>query len=108
MASVIMHSFNKINAEGKMMLFRSHKPGIMDGHQSRDFIYVKDIAEMCMRIMKIMTLKVVFITQVQVGPELFGFDAQYICGNGIDATLNLLIHHSISKHLSVFYRSSDG
>ena len=52
MASVIMHSFNKINAEGKMMLFRSHKPGIMDGHQSRDFIYVKDIAEMCMRIME--------------------------------------------------------
>lgn len=52
MASVIMHSFNKIKAEGKMTLFRSHKPGILDGHQSRDFIYVKDIAEMCMRIME--------------------------------------------------------
>lgn len=52
MASVIMHSFYKIKAEGKMMLFRSHKPGIKDGHQQRDFIYVNDIAEMCMRIME--------------------------------------------------------
>ncbi len=43
MASVIFHAFNQIMATGKMNLFRSHKPGIPDGGQSRDFIYVKDL-----------------------------------------------------------------
>ncbi len=44
MASVIFHSFNQINATGKVKLFRSHRPDFEDGQQLRDFIYVKDIA----------------------------------------------------------------
>ena len=52
MASVVFHSFNKITANGKMQLFRSHKAGIADGHQSRDFIFVDDIASMCIQIME--------------------------------------------------------
>lgn len=52
MASVIFHSFNKITTSGKMHLFRSHKAGIEDGHQSRDFILVDDIASMCIQIME--------------------------------------------------------
>jgi ADP-L-glycero-D-manno-heptose 6-epimerase len=47
MASVIFHSYNKIKSTGKMQLFKSHKPAIADGHQSRDFIYVKDIISIC-------------------------------------------------------------
>jgi ADP-L-glycero-D-manno-heptose 6-epimerase len=43
MASVIFHTFNQIRNTGKMNLFRSHKSGIEDGHQKRDFIYVKDV-----------------------------------------------------------------
>jgi ADP-L-glycero-D-manno-heptose 6-epimerase len=43
MASVIFHAYNQITQTGKMKLFRSHKPGITDGGQSRDFIYVKDV-----------------------------------------------------------------
>ena len=43
-ASVIFHSFNQINATGKVKLFRSHRPDFKDGQQLRDFIYVKDIA----------------------------------------------------------------
>jgi ADP-L-glycero-D-manno-heptose 6-epimerase len=43
MASVIFHAFNQIKQSGKMNLFRSHKPGIPDGGQKRDFIYVKDV-----------------------------------------------------------------
>jgi ADP-L-glycero-D-manno-heptose 6-epimerase len=43
MASVVFHAFNQIKETGKMKLFRSHKPGIADGGQSRDFIYVKDV-----------------------------------------------------------------
>lgn len=44
MASVIFHSYNQINATGKVKLFRSHRPDFKDGQQLRDFIYVKDIA----------------------------------------------------------------
>ena len=51
MASVILHAFNQITKTGGMKLFRSHKPGIADGHQSRDFVYVKDIAEVIMFLM---------------------------------------------------------
>ncbi len=43
MASVIFHAFNQIRQTGRMKLFRSHKPGISDGGQSRDFVYVKDL-----------------------------------------------------------------
>ena len=45
MASVIFHSFNQIKATGKVKLFRSHRPDFADGQQLRDFIYVKDIAD---------------------------------------------------------------
>ncbi len=43
MASVIFHAYNQIRETGKMRLFKSHKPGIPDGGQSRDFVYVKDV-----------------------------------------------------------------
>jgi ADP-L-glycero-D-manno-heptose 6-epimerase len=45
MASVIFHSFNQINKEGIVRLFKSHRPEFADGEQLRDFIYVKDIAK---------------------------------------------------------------
>jgi ADP-L-glycero-D-manno-heptose 6-epimerase len=45
MASVVFHAFNQIQATNKMNLFKSHKPEYKDGHQSRDFIYVKDVVD---------------------------------------------------------------
>jgi ADP-L-glycero-D-manno-heptose 6-epimerase len=51
MASVIFHSYNQILKTGKVKLFRSHKPGFKDGEQLRDFIYVKDIAAICLWLM---------------------------------------------------------
>ncbi len=44
MASVIFHSFNQIKANGGVKLFRSHNPNYTDGGQLRDFVYVKDVA----------------------------------------------------------------
>lgn len=52
MASVIFHAFNQINATGKMRLFRSHHPDFKDGEQQRDFIYVKDVAEVMYFLMQ--------------------------------------------------------
>lgn len=45
MASVIFHSFNQINKEGEVKLFKSHRPDFKDGWQLRDFIYVKDVVK---------------------------------------------------------------
>ena len=51
MASVIMHAFNQIKTTGKMKLFRSHNPDFKDGEQMRDFIYVKDLIDVCIFLM---------------------------------------------------------
>lgn len=45
MASVVFHAFNQIKETGAMKLFRSHKQGVADGEQQRDFVYVKDVAD---------------------------------------------------------------
>ncbi len=47
MASVIFHAFNQIQNTGKVKLFRSHRNDFKDGMQLRDFIYVKDVTEVC-------------------------------------------------------------
>jgi ADP-L-glycero-D-manno-heptose 6-epimerase len=52
MASVPFHLFNTLNAGGKVKLFRSHKEGIADGEQMRDFIYVNDVAKVCLFLME--------------------------------------------------------
>lgn len=48
MASVIMHAFNQIQATGGMKLFASHNPDYADGGQLRDFVYVKDVVNVCL------------------------------------------------------------
>ena len=45
MASVIFHAFHQIEKTDKVRLFRSHRPDFNDGEQLRDFIYVKDLAD---------------------------------------------------------------
>jgi ADP-L-glycero-D-manno-heptose 6-epimerase len=52
MASVVWHAFNQIKDTGKMKLFRSHNPRYKDGGQLRDFVYVKDVVEVCMFLMQ--------------------------------------------------------
>jgi len=52
MASVIFHSYNQIQATGKVKLFRSHRNEYKDGWQLRDFIYVKDLISVCNFLMK--------------------------------------------------------
>jgi len=52
MASVIFHAFNQIQEKGEMKLFRSHRPDYTDGGQERDFVYVKDVVNVCLYLMK--------------------------------------------------------
>ncbi len=51
MASVIWHAFNQISMTDKMKLFRSHNPEFKDGEQMRDFVYVKDVVDVCVFLM---------------------------------------------------------
>jgi ADP-L-glycero-D-manno-heptose 6-epimerase len=52
MASVVYHAFNQIRESGSLKLFRSHKPGIADGEQQRDFIYVMDVVDVLIYFME--------------------------------------------------------
>lgn len=45
MASVILHAFDQIRAGGRLKLFKSYRPGIADGFQARDFIFVDDVVK---------------------------------------------------------------
>ncbi len=47
MASVVFHTVRQIKETGGMKLFRSHNPEFKDGEQKRDFIYVKDVINVC-------------------------------------------------------------
>ena len=51
MASVVFHAFNQIRQSGKMKLFKSHDAGYKDGEQKRDFVYVKDVTDVCIFLM---------------------------------------------------------
>lgn len=52
MASVIIHAFRQIKEKGSINLFRSHNPNYLDGEQLRDFIYVKDLIDVCIFLME--------------------------------------------------------
>lgn len=52
MASVMFHAYNQVKQTGKIKLFQSHKPEFGNGDQMRDFIYVKDLCDVCMFLMK--------------------------------------------------------
>ncbi len=51
MASVIFHAYKQIREKESLTLFRSHKPEFADGEQMRDFVYVKDVVEVCYFLM---------------------------------------------------------
>jgi ADP-L-glycero-D-manno-heptose 6-epimerase len=51
MASVIWHAFQQIQLSGQMKLFKSHNHNYANGGQMRDFVYVKDVLEVCIFLM---------------------------------------------------------
>ncbi len=51
MASVVYHAYKQIMAKAELDLFRSHNPAYRDGEQKRDFIYVKDVLDVCVFLM---------------------------------------------------------
>jgi ADP-L-glycero-D-manno-heptose 6-epimerase len=51
MASVVLHTYRQVTETGQMKLFRSHRDDYKDGHQTRDFVYVDDVCDVCMFMM---------------------------------------------------------
>jgi ADP-L-glycero-D-manno-heptose 6-epimerase len=51
MASVVYHAYQTIQMTRKMKLFKSHHKDYKDGEQSRDFIFVEDIADVMLYFM---------------------------------------------------------
>lgn len=52
MASMVFHAYNQIMQFGQLSLFKSYKDGFSDGNQLRDFIYIKDILDICLWLCK--------------------------------------------------------
>ncbi len=52
MASAILHLFREAENRGEVSLFRSHRPDVAHGEQRRDFIYIKDIMNVCHYLME--------------------------------------------------------
>jgi ADP-L-glycero-D-manno-heptose 6-epimerase len=42
-SSVVLQGFDQVRARGGIRLFESHRAGIANGHQARDFIWVDDV-----------------------------------------------------------------
>ncbi len=45
MASMVYKSYHQVQADGRLRLFKSHRPEYRDGEQLRDFVYVKDAVD---------------------------------------------------------------
>ncbi len=52
MASVVFHAYQQIKERGYIRLFRSHNSEYKDGDQLRDFVYVKDVLQVCIWMME--------------------------------------------------------
>jgi ADP-L-glycero-D-manno-heptose 6-epimerase len=52
MASMVFHAYNQNMQFGQLSLFKSYKDGFSDGNQLRDFIYIKDILDICLWLYK--------------------------------------------------------
>ena len=53
MASVIAHAHRQIRESGVVRLFQSHREGIADGGQMRDFIFVEDVVQASLYLMNL-------------------------------------------------------
>jgi len=50
MRSIVAKAYEQISADGSVKLFESYRPGIRDGEQTRDFLYVKDAVAIALHL----------------------------------------------------------
>ena len=91
MASVIFHSFNQIKENGKVKLFKSHKAGYEDGEQLRDFVYVKDVIEVCYWLMENVSTESSGVNGELTTHNSHLTSAIYNLGTGVARSFNSLV-----------------
>lgn len=52
MRSLVDKAVLQIQATGRLQLFKSHKPEFKDGEQTRDFVYVKDVVAIILKLLQ--------------------------------------------------------
>ena len=52
MVSVVFNAYHQIKEQGRVRLFKSHRPDFGDGEQMRDFVYVKDCVDILWWLLK--------------------------------------------------------
>ncbi len=101
MASVIFHSFNQIQKDGFVKLFKSHRDDYKDGEQLRDFIYVKDVIKVIYWMMNESLVQDEQSTEVNtLNPGIYNL------GTGKARTFNDLVHatfNAIEKENKIVY-----
>lgn len=50
MRSLVLKAFEQVQKDGRIRLFKSHRPDYKDGEQMRDFLYVKDAVRMTIHL----------------------------------------------------------
>lgn len=60
MMSVLARRFDDVKAGRRVQLFKSHREGIADGDQRRDFIYVDDVVRVMMWLLKTPSVSGIF------------------------------------------------
>jgi ADP-L-glycero-D-manno-heptose 6-epimerase len=84
MRSVVIQAFEQIKATGKMKLFKSYKDKFNDGEQLRDFVYVKDVCQVMLKMLNSQSIE----------------NGIYNLGTGQARTFNDLVN-SVYKALNV-------
>jgi ADP-L-glycero-D-manno-heptose 6-epimerase len=52
MRSLVDKAYRQITETGKLELFKSHKEGVADGESTRDFVYVKDVVAVVLKLLE--------------------------------------------------------
>jgi len=94
-ASSVYHSFQQADTEGKIKLFKSENTRYQNGDQRRDFVYVKDVVDVCYWLMQ--------KSAEEENDFVSGF---YNVGTGKTRTFNEMaeaISKSLDKKISIEY-----
>lgn len=52
-ASMVYHGYNQATCTGKIKLFKSNTPDYKDGDQMRDFVYIDDVVDVTMHLVRL-------------------------------------------------------
>lgn len=90
MASVVFHAYNQIKSTGKVNLFRSHNPDYKDGGQLRDFIYVRDVTEVLVFLMRTQPVSGIYNLGTGKARSFYDLATATFKASGLAANINFI------------------